>query len=129
MPLQCWDSSGATACEPLSLEKVKVNLRIVAPGSSRFTTWNWSWRPPVLSPETCATVVAHRYDKQMSTAFLSVPFEALVSKACGYPTNTIKELFDGVIYTRLELCRQFQNLNQSKDEYKSVEQVWFNKIV
>ncbi|KAH8593501.1 hypothetical protein B0O99DRAFT_688722 [Bisporella sp. PMI_857] len=105
----------------IKLYKAKEFLKRTAPEPPNLSIWDWNWNHPIPSSTVYATMVAHHFDKQMSTAFSRVPFAALVKGACGYQAAAITELLACVIYTRLEICHRFQKRPQSKDEYKLVE--------
>jgi len=98
-------------------------LKIVAPDPQSSCVWDWNWTLPIPSPTTCASVVAQRIHRKISAAFSNVPFRDLTREACGYHSPAAKDLFKGVAYIQVELCRQFQELGQPIDEYKKIEEV------
>ena len=107
----------------LNQHKAEEILRRTAPDLPTSPIWNWQWSPPIESSTIKAAQIADIINREMSEAFSKVAFTALVRGACGYQTDAVTELIDGVVHTRRELCRRFQELHQSKNEYEVVEKV------
>jgi hypothetical protein len=102
--------------------KAEVIIRRLRPEPPVPKIWGYKWNPSTAESTMHASQIANEINSHFSVAFNDVPFMELVKAACGYPSNVITSLLQGVATTRNELCSLIKDFDALKSKFELVKQ-------
>ncbi|KAG9231497.1 hypothetical protein BJ875DRAFT_116591 [Amylocarpus encephaloides] len=102
--------------------KAKEIVRRLRPEPPVPAIWDYKWNPSITESTTHTSHITDEINSHFSEAFRDVPFTEIVKAACGYPSNVITSLLQGVTTTRSELCSLIQDFDALKSKFELVEQ-------